>query len=106
MATYNVYTESNIRLFFDSALSILNLIISIIFIITLKKIDLKNIPIDEHVKSSKNIISYIFTFSLFILGFFILFFISKNSVYKFTPYSLGTTFIFQSILIFYFSVKK
>lgn len=103
---YNVYIENNIRFFLDNSLAILNLIIAIIFIITLKKVNLKNINIGSYIYSSKNILAYILVSFLFLIGIFIFFFISEKSIYKYTPYSLGITFIFQSILLLYFIIRK
>ena len=114
IVNYGCLIKNNLLIFLDLTFSILN--IFMVFFVLKQIIYLtKKFKSDSLIKKYNNrsnnrflniFFSFVFILFLIIVGLFLLVFFKEKSIYIFTAYSLGMSFILYSLIIFYFLVKN
>jgi hypothetical protein len=103
---YGVFHKNLLLEFLDIFFAIINIVIVCLFlkkIFSLKNEIKTNDSIFAESKKFNNIyISILFILFILFVGIFLLIYFKDKSIYIFTVYSLGISFIFQSLLLIYF----
>lgn len=110
IVSYNFFEKNTILMFFDIIFSILNVVIGILLfknIFYLKhKFEKENVTFEYKTKPTDIIISFLFIMFILFTGVFLLVYFKEKSIYIFTAYSVGISFILYPLIILYASVKN